>query len=334
ASVTSVGGTRVVGSSPSYAPEDHAHDLAEGVVGRRHLGADVYKELIKGGGGIKVEPDTAAQTIKLSADVAAPAEDPALVSSVNGTKSVGRSERYAREDHAHDLYINGRSPNEVGKFVLTPGDNVTIKNGVGSNELVISAAGGGQTEATTGVYIFERVRPQELRMSTLIAHRLDHGVVAVILAEEELEGIQTPRALAEPPPNAVAKFGDITAFAADAPFLMATVDHTQRIIQISLRDRRQSQRPPETTIKLTDDNETTTPDPGSFRFPPGGEIDFTDPLSRFTSAASIAPTGVRDASGIIPPDIIINPDPDERTYLVRWWAIPAGEPRIDDGSPI
>ncbi|MET0649608.1 MAG: hypothetical protein ABW208_23600, partial [Pyrinomonadaceae bacterium] len=44
ASVTSVGGTRVVGSSPSYAPEDHAHDLAEGVVGRRHLGADVYKE--------------------------------------------------------------------------------------------------------------------------------------------------------------------------------------------------------------------------------------------------------------------------------------------------
>jgi hypothetical protein len=303
AKVTSVGSARVVGESGSYAPEDHAHDLAEGVVERKHLGTDVYASLIQGGGIIKVEADPAARTIKVSAEVA-PADDPRLVSSVTGTKQLGRSRRYAREDHAHDLHINGRSPNESGQFLLTAGSNITIENGDGANELVIGAEGGGQIVIATGIFVFEGVRPQEVRTSTLIAHRLGSGLVAVVLAEEGSGSIQNAEGFRLTVVNTTARFGDITAFAAEAPFLMAEVDYGQKTIQISLKDRREVLRF-NTTVKLTDESE--------FKF---------DPSDVAAARAENDPSGFIAPTGTIPPGGEIIFEPDRRSYRIRWWAIP------------
>ncbi|MDT5269295.1 MAG: hypothetical protein QOH49_1481 [Acidobacteriota bacterium] len=314
ASVTSVGGNRVVGTSSSYAPEDHAHDLSEGLVELKHLGEEVYAKLIQGDGIIKVEPDAAAQTIKISSEMA-PADDLKVVSSVVGTKQVGSSKWYAREDHAHDLHINGRSPNESGQFLLTPGANVTIANGNGDNELVISAEGGSQTVIASGIFVFENVRPQEVRLSTLIAHGLESRLVAVILGEEETDNLRNAEGLRLNPVNAIARFGDITAFADDAPFLMAEVDFAQKTIQISLKDRRQGNQNSNTTVKLTD----------------GGEVEFIANRT-FDQPGETDPSGFKDPSGIIAPTRAINPsgigddiivEPEARTYRVRWWAIPA-----------
>ena len=311
ASVTSVEGAKVVGTSSSYAPEDHAHDLSEGVVERKHLGEEVYAKLIQGDGIIKVEPDAAAKTIKISAEMT-PADDPNLVSSVVGTKQVGSSKRYAREDHAHDLHINGRSPNESGQFLLTPGANVTIANGNGANELVISAEGGSQTVITSGSFVFENVLPQEVRTSSLIAHGLESRLVAIILGEEETEILSSAAGFRLNPVKAIARFGDITAFADDAPFLMAEVDNGQRTIQISLKDRRQK-------IDRTVQLETG----GGFKF-----IPVATPVTR----GATEPSEVKEPSELIIPseavalsenegDIIL--EPEARTYRVRWWAIPA-----------
>jgi hypothetical protein len=314
ATVTSVGSVREVGGSSSFAPEDHVHDLAEDVVERKHLGADVYANLVRGGGIIKVEADGAARTIKVSAEVA-PGDEPKLLTSVTGTKQVGRSERYAREDHAHDLHINGRAPNESGQFLLSPGANVTIVNGAADNELVISAEGGGTTTLiATGFFVFNDVLPQEVRISTLIAHRLDSPTVAVVLAEEKLEGLQSAGGVRLNPSNATARFGDITAFDDEAPFLMAEADFGQKTIQIRLKDRRQDSRF-NTSVKLTDEGESKfAPSDAAV---PRVETD----VSRANDPSGfIAPTGM-PAPSTTGGDIVF--DPNARSYRIRWWAVPA-----------
>ncbi|MFL6332147.1 MAG: hypothetical protein ACJ754_02280 [Pyrinomonadaceae bacterium] len=314
ASVTSVGSAQKVGESSSYAPEDHVHDLAEGVVERSHFGADVYANLVQGGGIIKVESDGAARTIKVSAEVA-PGDEPKLLTSVNGKKQVGKSERYAREDHAHDLHINGRAPNESGQFTLTPGANVTIANGGADNELIISAEGGGKTTViATGIFIFENVLPQEVRTSTLIAHRLDSTLVAVILAQEVAEDIRSAGGVKSSALNTAARFGDVTEFDIEAPFLMAEVDYGQKAIQISLKDRRQDSRF-NAGVKLADE----------------GDL-------KFAASDTAAPreetdvSGTKETPGLIAPTVDFAPsgtgddavfDPNARTYRIRWWAIPA-----------
>ena len=313
--VSSVGSAKVVGASGNYAPEDHAHDLAEGVVERKHLGRDVYANLIQGGGIVKVEADAAAQTIKISAevDVVFPGDDLKQVTSVTGAKQVGRSKRYAREDHAHDLYLNGRSPNESGQFLLTPGANVSIEKGEGDNELVISAEGGSRVVISTGFFIFENVLPQEARTSTLIAHRLDAELVAVIVAEEVQEGLHDAEGFRLDPSNATTRFGDVTAFVAEAPFLMAEVDYGQKTIQISLRDRRQGTKR-DTNVTLEED--------GGFKFIATRTFDQpgeTEPSAAKEPSGFIAPTGISPSG--TGGDIIL--EPDARTYRIRWWAIPA-----------
>jgi hypothetical protein len=285
-SVTSVGRSQAVGASSSYAPEDHAHDLSEGVVGREHLGEDVYANLLLGGGNIKVESDAAARTIKVSAEVF-PGDDLKLLSSVTGTKLLGKSERFAREDHAHDLRINERSPNESGDFRLTPGANVRIEKGEAENELVISAEGGSGAAVATGVFTFVNVKPQEVRTSDLLSHNLESGAVAVVLGLEDSEDIREPGRVRLSVPNSASRFGDITAFSDDAPFLMAESDGVQKTVRISLKDRRQSRQ---AAIKMPD------------------EDDFN------RTSGAFAPSGT--GGGIII-------DPDARTYRVRWWAIPA-----------
>lgn len=316
ASVTSVGSKQKVGTSNNFAPEDHAHDLSEGVVERKHLNPDVYANLLQGSGNIKVEPDAAAQTIRISAEVeVSPSDDLRQLSSVTGTKQLGRSKRYAREDHAHDLHINGRAPNEKGEFLLTPGANVRIEKGAVDNELVISAEGGGQSLVTTGIFIFEDVRPQELRTSTLIAHKLDAELVAIVLAEEESDNIRGEDGQRLNALRGSARFGDFAAFFEDAPFLMAEVDYGQKTIQISLKDRRQGSRFDNTTVRLADESDFKFAASGAAA--PHGE---TDPSGSRDPSGFLAPTG-----SLPPPetggDIII--DPDARTYRVRWWAIPA-----------
>lgn len=309
-SVKSVGRTRVVGESSSYAPEDHAHDLSEDVVERKHLGADVYASLVQGGGIIKVESDAAARTIKVSAEVAAPGDDPRLLSSVTGTKQVGKSERYAREDHAHDLHINDRSPNEKGEFLLTARGNVRIDKGDAENELVISTEGGGQTVISTGFFIFENVMPQELRASTLISHGLDSEFVAIILAEEGSESLRSAEGLSLNPIKTTARFGDTAAFFAEAPFLMAEVEYGQRTLRIRLKDRRQGQRP-DTSVRLTDGGDFSSFAPTETAAPSRGE---TAPSGTRAPSESLAPPAAADDDGILP---------DARTYRVRWWAIPS-----------
>ncbi|HEX8146427.1 MAG TPA: hypothetical protein VF591_04410 [Pyrinomonadaceae bacterium] len=311
-SVTSVGRAPVVGASGSYAPEDHAHDLSEGVVGREHLAEDVYANLVRGGGIIKVESDAAARTISVSAEVA-PGDDLRLLSSVTGKKRLGRSERYAREDHAHDLRINERSPNESGDFRLTPGANVRIDKGEAENELVISAEGGGRAAVATGVFTFENVLPQDVRTSDLITHGLDSETVAVILAEEMAVSPRVVFALNVDPVKNVARFGDTAAFFAEAPSLMAEADYGQKTLRISLRDRRQRQ-PFESAGKLAAESE--------FRSAPtetAATREETDLSDTIDPSGFIAPTGA------IPPpepgEIIFNPD--ARNYRVRWWVIPA-----------
>lgn len=289
-SVTSVGSARAVGASSSFAPEDHAHDLAEDVVGRKHFNEDVFANLVQGDGRIKVEPDLAAQTIRISTEVA-PADDPRQVSSVAGMKSTGKSERYAREDHAHDLHINGRSPDGNGQFRLSPGANVRIADGDAENELIISAEGGSETVITTGIFIFEDVKPQEVRTSTLISHRLEEGLVAILLAEEDRQRLQDGEGIRLSPVNATARFGDFAAFDNDAPFLMAIVDYAQKSIQISLKDRRQIQGS-DTFVRLTEE--------GVFRRPTDEDV------------FRIVPSELDN-------DVAI--EPDVRTYRVRWWAI-------------
>lgn len=312
-SVTSVGNKRAVGSSSRYAPEDHAHDLSDDVVELNHLAPEVYANLIQGGGGVKVEPDPAARTIRVSSDVVAPADDPKQVTSVVGAKRLGKSSRYAREDHAHDLHINGQSPDAGGDFLLRAGPNVTIANGA-PNELVISAAGGGQTVVTTGVFLFEDVLPDETRTSTLISHKLDSGLVAVVLAEEEAGELQSAAAFRLGAQGPGARFGDVIAFDEGAPFLMAIVDYTQKTIQIKLRDR----RPRSQTATVIE-----SPDESALRFAPAGEATTGGEFERTAereSSGFISPTG-----SLVPPEtegtgIIINPT--ARTYRIRWWAIP------------
>jgi hypothetical protein len=298
AKVSSVGSAPVVGTSGSYAPEDHAHDLSAGVVERKHLSKDVFEKLVEGGGAITVKPDAAAGTITVSSDTVG-GDDPKLVTSVTGLKTTGKSERYAREDHGHDLFINGHAPNGSGQFLLTAGTNVSISKGAAENELVIGALGGGGAVVVTGVVEFLRVLPQEERAATITPRSLERADVAIVLSEERLESNPNgPGGL-----SAIFRFGDVVEFDLIAPLLMATVNVGQKSIEIRLRDRRQGSKEA-TALKLTDESLKLT-DEGAARFASAGETE---------SSGIIAPTGI-ETDGII-----LNAE--GRDYRVRWWAIP------------
>jgi hypothetical protein len=331
--VTSVGRAKVIGASSNYAPEDHAHDLSDGVVTgvkisdgvvtgaklapgaveRTHLSEDVYGHLIVGGGIISVNPNVAGRKIEITASTS-PAEDIANVSSIGREKRVGRSGKFAREDHAHDLRINGRSPDKNGHFVLNSGANVTIENG-DENELIISASVGRETVIATGFFTFEHVLPQEQHTSDAIPHGLETELVAVVMALEDFDGARSN----------LARFGDIAAFDEEAPFLMATLSYPQRAIQISLKDRRLLQRGGATTALVE----------------PSGKTETTFELREFELREAVAVTPIQPGEKVEassqpietttprqPIDVVATPikpvvaAPAERTYKVRWWAIP------------
>jgi hypothetical protein len=133
--VTSVGPALVVGTSQNFAREDHVHDLANHLIERKHLHADVINNLLDSDGTVTIKPDPTTKTINISTT---PAK---TVTSVGPVKVVGTSQSFAREDHVHNLRINNQGPDKNGDFLLTPGANVTITPGAQPHELIIAATG-------------------------------------------------------------------------------------------------------------------------------------------------------------------------------------------------
>jgi hypothetical protein len=240
--VTSVGPTRVVGSSLNFAREDHVHDLANGVVQRTHLNTEVITNLLTSDGTITITPDTAARTIALRTTAAT------SVTSVGASAQIGTSLHFAREDHVHNVRINDRGPDVNGAFRLSPGANVTITPGAQANELIIAATGGGTPiDVPSGRVIFLRMNGLgEIRESPPIAHGLRAEHMAIVLALElGPEGKNRFRVMGDtdafPPP---------TQAGSESPVIWAVhADATPDLFRIILQDRRpfgRSEDPPPT----------------------------------------------------------------------------------------
>ena len=178
--VTSVGPTPIVGNSLNFARENHVHDLANEVVQRDHLNNDVINNLLTSDGTITITPDTTNRTVNLRTT---PAES---VTSVGANPEVGTSLNYAREDHIHNLQINGQGPDANGELRLIPGANIEIALGAQSNELVISATGNETVlDISSGRVIFEDMNGlDEIRQSPSIQHNLRAEHIAIVLALE------------------------------------------------------------------------------------------------------------------------------------------------------
>jgi hypothetical protein len=158
-------------------------------------------------------------------------------------------------------------------------------------------------------------------VSLPIEHKLETDLVAVVLASEVIAG--------NPPLNR-ARFGDVTAFDLEAPFLMATLNYVERTIEISLRDRRPILQGGTTTPAPTD----STPLPAGgivipkeAETPPTKEVE--SPFALTETGETFAPiekgeTTVTDQPRIITVEKdVVTTATNERTYRVRWWAVPA-----------
>ncbi|HVF48770.1 MAG TPA: carboxypeptidase-like regulatory domain-containing protein, partial [Pyrinomonadaceae bacterium] len=152
--------------------------LSADAVKREHLNADVFNNLVVARDfGINVTSKPADRRIELSMGA------PQQVKSVRAVSDVGASKLFAREDHVHNLQINGRGPDTEGNLLLTGGQNVTVVAGR-ANELVINAQGGGSGDITSGLLIFANVQAGETRLSQPIPHGLDVNRVGIILSLE------------------------------------------------------------------------------------------------------------------------------------------------------
>jgi hypothetical protein len=213
--VTSVGTAKVVGIAPSFAPGDHAHDLAERVVTKAKLADEVINTLLDSDGTITITPDLVQRKIRLATIKAK------TVSSVGGNKIVGDSQRFAPEDHAHNLQINERAPDENGLFRLTPGANVQIQSGA-ANELIIGAEVAESFKVTTGLVRFEGIRINDPpRTSPPIRHGLEPGKFAIVLGLELKEEVV---------------IGDLSTMSQRSPLLEARYTPGRDTFQIDLRD--------------------------------------------------------------------------------------------------
>jgi Carboxypeptidase regulatory-like domain len=173
--VTSIGPVQNIGASPNFARQDHAHDLADGVVTRPKLGEDVIKTLLTSDGTITIT-DLAAKQISIRTNPAV------TVTSVGKEKDPGTSNRFSPEDHQHNFLINERGPDKDGLFLLTAGRNVEIGPGKADNELVLSATTPEPFHVTTGIVRFERVGLRESRTSPDVKTGLKSTNVALVLA--------------------------------------------------------------------------------------------------------------------------------------------------------
>ena len=245
--VNSVGPLKNPGGSKKFAREDHTHDLADGVVTnpkiadgavdkpklspnavtRVHLNKDVIENLLTSANGtINIKPDDVDKIIDITTT---PAED---VSSVGPEKSVGQSNRFAREDHVHNLRINKRAPDQTGQFILRAGPNMEIRDGDEANELIISAIGGKGLDVPTGLVVFENMAAQDERTSPAISHGLEADFVAIIMA---LETRLRDRRLVHT--------GDLTELSPAIPAMIAVYTPLEGTFRILLKDRRESPPP-------------------------------------------------------------------------------------------
>jgi len=156
----------VIGTSTNYAREDHVHNLSSRVVTKDNFADEIINTFVAADdGSITVTRDLTVRQVRLKTN---PATD---VSSVGREKRVGTSLSFARQDHIHNLQINDRGPDDKGTFLLTAGDNVTIKGGA-QNELIVSTRSSQGLTVTAGTAIFEQVSPGETRVSPPIHHQL------------------------------------------------------------------------------------------------------------------------------------------------------------------
>lgn len=220
--------------------------LSPDAVKREHLNADVFNNLVVAKDfGLNVTSKPAERRIELSMGA------PQQVKSVQAVSDVGTSKLFAREDHAHNLQINGRGPDAQGTFLLTGGQNVTVVAGR-ANELVIDAkvGGGGGGDVTSGLLIFANVEAGETRLSQPIVHGLDVTRVGIILSLEfqtndDKTGKETSDSLVGnirvrtvPNPNAPScVMGDFAEVYPRSPHLIAYCSTATRTFQVYLKDR-------------------------------------------------------------------------------------------------
>lgn len=230
--VSSVVAAKQLGASARFAREDHAHDIADGVVKRKHFNSDVVQNLLVPDASILTSPNTANQTISISVNPSVlprPATTVKNVKSVGPALAVGTSANYAREDHVHNLQINDCTPSTEGQFTLTAGNNILIEK-VADHELRIAQreAPPPPASAINGLVTIRGVLPTERRLQEVPVPG-GWRLFAVILAiQTVVEGHVTVRG------------GDYKQLTTFDPFLGWSYEIGAPFFWITLIDRRTS----------------------------------------------------------------------------------------------
>jgi hypothetical protein len=129
----SVSGAPVLGTSPSFALEDHVHTLEDKVVARKHLSDDVFSNLVFSSDSSitvaqKATTDISQRQINLTTKV--PPLPGAQTTQVSLNASAGASEKYARENHVHDLadrvVTNTKLADEIITRLVTGDGTITV----------------------------------------------------------------------------------------------------------------------------------------------------------------------------------------------------------------
>jgi hypothetical protein len=240
-----------VGGSENYAREDHVHDIAERAVEWKHLNDDVFRNLLfSSDGSVTVTPPQAGisaiqRRIELTIDKTKLTQPGDSVRSVASKASPGRMETFAREDHVHDLRINGVGPDGHGDLKLAEGTDITIQMDVENHVLTINstaskiAAAGPAFRVTTGLVRFDDVRGGEPRPSAPIGHGLDARNFAIVLGLETTVGKTEQTSI---------EIGDLGAANLQNPRLVANYEPGASTFVIALQDQRQRSDAPTTYL--------------------------------------------------------------------------------------
>ena len=129
-----------LGASSRFALEDHVHTLEDKVVARKHLSDDVFSNLVFSSDSSitvaqKATTDISQRQINLTAKV--PPLPGAQTTQVSLNASAGTSEKYARENHVHDLadrvVTKGKLADEVINTLVDAADaTITVTRDLGA----------------------------------------------------------------------------------------------------------------------------------------------------------------------------------------------------------
>ena len=104
ASVSSVAGTKVFGTSPRYSPDDHAHDLANDTVTKDKLAPTVINTLVVAADDtITVTPDLAARQIRIKANPAKTSDSFRVTTGVVAFNNVEAGDLVHSDQISHNL---------------------------------------------------------------------------------------------------------------------------------------------------------------------------------------------------------------------------------------